>query len=442
MLIKFEAAEPPQAAPTTAPTVTTVDDRWFASKEAAIPEQALAAFERGVKAAVAAQGIAKTHCVILDHPRTPAQFDSTLGDLIVLVKSTPIEGETYTKDERIYVKEAFGVPLSVWIGDGLKPSGRGIPLVSGEHTIAEVIPAESGFPIYMYILFPIVARPFASQAQLTECILTHALDLALGQTSAETPAQFNETEDGEHVAGEFPPLQPPTALPTKPLTPKEEQMRQVRWVHGAATHRDLAVSERLAGFDGLIAMRQASAAEAGAAADAVAPELESAMEAFARNDQTGRRAAELRAARDRVGHEYDTLRAMAQVDSVEVTDNMLIVRTKHLTVNEPSHGFPNFDIGGWEIRIPRRGDDVRVFSRTPQFRSRNWQHPHVQQNGELCWGNVKADIFAALQSQEYDVAVQYFIQLLESGLSRQEEWVFHLKVLHAMRGDPGYGGPL
>ncbi|MDP3771464.1 MAG: hypothetical protein Q8R16_04140, partial [bacterium] len=161
-------------------------------------------------------------------PRPPRSSDAGTADVIVCVRSTPTDAPAFTRDDLVLVRTAFGVRLHATVADGLQPSGRGISVMDDEgHVVAEVLPAGSGLPCYVYILFNITARSFDGQRALLREVIGRAL-LRVHEVEV-TRSPIVVAEGTELVTAEFPVLGPPQPLPVQPLSADREQQLQAAW---------------------------------------------------------------------------------------------------------------------------------------------------------------------------------------------------------------------
>lgn len=217
-------------------------------------------------------------------------------------------------------------------------------------------------------------------------------------------------------------------MPRHPLAGDDARTRQVQWVAERPVLRTTAVVAATNGLDA--ALEGATALREGAKLPRALVDAVGARGlAFDERDRAHAHSqGGLRNAIVRLAREYDTIRAMPKVASVTMTPEHCIVTTNRLIVVE---GGQAYDIGCWEIRLPRIGTDVRIFS-APKKVVDGWQHPHVDASGNLCWGNVKGELMRALEEGDLDTAIVFFVALLETGVGREQDREFHLKMLRSI----------
>ncbi|MDP3770896.1 MAG: hypothetical protein Q8R16_01190, partial [bacterium] len=248
-------------------------------------------------------------------------------------------------------------------------------------------------------------------------------------------ADADEDADADGVAGDavadFPPtVAPDVRMPDRPLAADEDMARQEHWIAAREALRDTVVGMAITGFEPYADAYEGASREYSGAVGVQARDVRAAMGSFEATDRTAASAsASARAAVVRLAVEFDVLRRLSSVQDVRIEPEMLTVQTRDLLITEDD---TTYNIGAWDIQIPRKGIDVKVMSRPYRQGYQGWQHPHVDAGGKLCWGNVRADLERAITDGQYDVAATYLILLLQTGRGRKEDWTFHMSVLQSI----------
>jgi|GEM_PF-3212292 len=290
---------------------------------------------------------------------------------------------------------------------------------------AQVVPASGAVPAHVYVLFNLFHASFYGLADLMRTVFHTAIPYVLSKES-------------EGIVEDTAPLLPilPAAmdLPSAPRPREQEGDRQYRWQHERSAARGIAVSTASDAFAPSIAMHGDVVREGRDRLQRLASAFGPTAEAFETIDRRSGRSHELALAA--LAAEYDRIAQMPIVERVEITDRELIVRTRTLKITEDGI---TYDIGCWEIRIPRDGIDVLMFRIPHRITHEGWQHPHVDKDGKICWGNVQEELTRSLRDAEFDVAVAYLLSLLTTGKGRRGDWEIHMNILQHI-GTPIAGG--
>lgn len=125
---------------------------------------------------------------------------------------------------------------------------------------------------------------------------------------------------------------------------------------------------------------------------------------------------------EELGREYDELLKLHNVVDVTVTNDVIIVKTKTLyCVHPKTH--QKHEIGAFEIHISTHYSSVKWFNKTRTVRGGHsaMNAPHVDENGNACFGNTK-DLFPMLiGKREFASVVQLAIAFVES-VNLDDNW--------------------
>lgn len=119
------------------------------------------------------------------------------------------------------------------------------------------------------------------------------------------------------------------------------------------------------------------------------------------------------------GREFDSLIAVPGVERVEVSDGVIKVFTEHIYIT-PDKCADTYDIGKFRMEIYTSGSNggIRFFNLTRQGTAGgtgyNTQHPHVNQSGSPCLGNIKEMVPTLIGEYEYSAVAQIGLQYLKS----------------------------
>jgi hypothetical protein len=112
------------------------------------------------------------------------------------------------------------------------------------------------------------------------------------------------------------------------------------------------------------------------------------------------------------GQEFDRLLAVSKVKTVKVEDGKISVFTEHLYTNRLKKDGTIRELGEYRIDIPTSGGSPKFYNLTRQIDK--YHHPHQQDDGYPCLGNIKEGIAKLAGAYEYSVVAQIMIQFLES----------------------------
>lgn len=212
-------------------------------------------------------------------------------------------------------------------------------------------------------------------------------------------------------------------LPDHPLEKSVDDESQERWRNDCAPYRNAFVVLTLGWFDRAVEITRQWIKRVKDDAPPVVKELRQQTRDLEQVDRLFYDAAAARRfAEQRLRNEFDRLRGFPKVANARIDKDMLVIETKTLIITAQDGS--RWDIGGWKIHLPRRGNssDIRCFSlQTPAPKDHNgWYHPHVSYNNVVCWGNAGATIDMALLDAQYDIVVELVIAVLDSG--REYNW--------------------
>lgn len=362
-------------------------------------------------------------------PRPPLVVDRGVADLIICIAGSPTAAKWSEK-----TRTAYGIPLPHSVQDTVEPSGQGqlVTDPSGR-PVAEVIPWTQEQPGYVYILFDLVHQSFRGLRDLMRKILADTVPRACPDGIRDTAEQAVDASGPGiriDVIADLPSPPPRQTLPDAPFDLAEETRRQGQWLAEAASFRNASCVHHVEAFEAGMYGHALTLPSMKAGVDRTAEELRATATRFEDLDRRcsdRARVSELAAVA--ISREYDAILRLGKVEGVTISDDAFVVKTGHLEIRERSKVF---DIGGWEIHIPRKGTNVRIHPRSRKNGHHGWPHPHVSPSGEICWGNVKSELTEAMRRSEYDVAVQFLIALLETGIGRRSDAEFHWSVLQSI----------
>lgn len=122
---------------------------------------------------------------------------------------------------------------------------------------------------------------------------------------------------------------------------------------------------------------------------------------------------------DSYAREFDSLAAVPGVERVEVSDGVIKVFTENIFIRPEGHS-KTYDIGRFRMEIYTSGSNggIRFFNLTRQGSAGgtgyNTQHPHVNQSGSPCLGNIKEMVPQLIGEYEYSAVAQLGLQFLKS----------------------------
>lgn len=125
---------------------------------------------------------------------------------------------------------------------------------------------------------------------------------------------------------------------------------------------------------------------------------------------------------EELGREYDELLKLANVIEVQVTKDVIKVTTDTIYCRNPKTG-KRHDIGAFEIQISTSANWVKWYNKTRKVNGgRNGMNaPHVDENGNACYGNTK-DLFPMLiGKREFATVVQLAIAFVEA-VNLDDNW--------------------
>ncbi|MBI4533895.1 MAG: hypothetical protein HY711_08090 [Candidatus Melainabacteria bacterium] len=128
------------------------------------------------------------------------------------------------------------------------------------------------------------------------------------------------------------------------------------------------------------------------------------------------------APQEELGREFDELLKLANVTDVKMTNDALVVSTRTLYCVHPKTK-QKHEIGAFEIHIYMGRNAIKWFNKTRRVHGgrNNMNAPHVDENGNACFGNTK-DLFPMLISRrEFVSAVELAIAFIES-VNLDDNW--------------------
>ncbi|HEY9868035.1 MAG TPA: hypothetical protein V6D08_02405, partial [Candidatus Obscuribacterales bacterium] len=113
------------------------------------------------------------------------------------------------------------------------------------------------------------------------------------------------------------------------------------------------------------------------------------------------------APQEELGREYDELLKLANVVDVRVSNDTLVVATKTLYCVNPKTKRKH-EIGAFEIHISMRNQTIKWFNQTRKVTGgrRGMNAPHVDENGNACFGNTKELFPMLIARREFASVVQ------------------------------------
>lgn len=113
---------------------------------------------------------------------------------------------------------------------------------------------------------------------------------------------------------------------------------------------------------------------------------------------------------ERFGNEFDQLIKHPYIEYLETVGNKLIVYTKPITI---TYEGAKYNIGKFNITIYTNGSNgcVRMYNLTNKL---GCHHPHVNEDGYPCLGNIKEIIPYLIAEKKYAAASSICIQFLKS----------------------------
>ncbi|MEM5810058.1 MAG: hypothetical protein QW156_04190 [Candidatus Aenigmatarchaeota archaeon] len=122
--------------------------------------------------------------------------------------------------------------------------------------------------------------------------------------------------------------------------------------------------------------------------------------------------------RQNVGDEFDRLSGIPEIRRVIVDREGIIVLTREIEVdfNGRIYNLGQFVIYIFPPTPTRERSEIRIFNRSNLIRGNVGvaQHPHINAEGECCWGSIVATIPELLGRREYFVLLQVIINFLKS----------------------------
>ncbi|MCJ7804865.1 hypothetical protein MUP35_04010 [Patescibacteria group bacterium] len=112
----------------------------------------------------------------------------------------------------------------------------------------------------------------------------------------------------------------------------------------------------------------------------------------------------------RFGDEFDQLIKHPYIEYLETVGNKLIVYTKPITITYEKVAY---NIGKFNITIYTNGSNgcVKMYNLTHKL---HYNHPHVNETGDPCLGNIKEIIPHLIAEKKYAATVSICIQFLKS----------------------------
>lgn len=119
---------------------------------------------------------------------------------------------------------------------------------------------------------------------------------------------------------------------------------------------------------------------------------------------------------EKVKKEIESCTKMNHVKSVSVDKNSIVVTTDMIYIY---HDNLKYKIGEFDIYINPISGDVTFKNISQGYRRRSvWgsfcHHPHINEGGRACWGNVSGSVMTLINDNEYEALVSVLISYLES----------------------------
>ncbi|MBI2633206.1 MAG: hypothetical protein HYW78_02325 [Parcubacteria group bacterium] len=122
--------------------------------------------------------------------------------------------------------------------------------------------------------------------------------------------------------------------------------------------------------------------------------------------------------------EFDNLLANSDIENIEIDTAVIKVYTAPIII---AYNGDKYDIGKFEIKLHTNGADgcVKMFNRTR--RANGAHHPHINDEGKPCLGNISEVLPHLIAERNYGPAIALCIQYLKSyedgeGYEVIEEW--------------------
>lgn len=118
---------------------------------------------------------------------------------------------------------------------------------------------------------------------------------------------------------------------------------------------------------------------------------------------------------EEIGREYDELLKLANVVDVRVSNDTIVVVTKTLYCVHPKTR-QKHEIGAFEIHISTRAATIKWYNQTRKVLGGrgSMNAPHVDENGNACFGNTKELFPMLINKREFASAVELAIAFVES----------------------------
>lgn len=115
-----------------------------------------------------------------------------------------------------------------------------------------------------------------------------------------------------------------------------------------------------------------------------------------------------------INQQFLSIMKNKKIQSIDITDNYLIITTKSLTYKKTKGIKKEFELGQYKIFISfYQPVYVKAINITKQFR-KHYSHPCVKQGGSMCLGQEVAETLARyLQKRRIDAAIFLLISFLE-----------------------------
>jgi len=129
---------------------------------------------------------------------------------------------------------------------------------------------------------------------------------------------------------------------------------------------------------------------------------------------------------EELGREYDELLKLANVIDVRVSADTLVVVTKTLNCVHPKTK-QKHEIGAFEIHISMRYHTIKWYNQTRKVQGgrSSMNAPHVDENGNACFGNTKELFPMLISKREFASAVELAIAFVES-VNLDDTWGKHI----------------
>lgn len=130
---------------------------------------------------------------------------------------------------------------------------------------------------------------------------------------------------------------------------------------------------------------------------------------------------------EEIGREFDELTNFPNVVSVDVEGSTIVVTTNNLYCVHPSTRV-KYDIGAFKIKIYTDSNSIRWFNQTRLVNGGNQRMnaPHVNSDGNPCFGNTAEAFPRLIKKRELTSVVQLAIAFVES-VNLDDSWGKHIE---------------